>query len=44
VDDARVYLSEFPKNFVKSVVLAMVGSLKGVNIGKAKRVTIKIEL
>ena len=43
VDDARVYLSEFPKNFVKNVIVAMVGSLKGVDVGKAKRIIIEVD-
>jgi molybdopterin-guanine dinucleotide biosynthesis protein B len=42
VDDAQVYLSEFPKNFVKNVILAMVGSLKGANVEKGKRITIEV--
>jgi len=42
VDDAEVYLSEFPKNFVKNVILAMIGSLKGVDMDKAKQITIQL--
>ena len=44
VDDVQVYLSEFPKNFVKNVVLAMTSSLKGVDVGKARRITVNIQV
>ena len=44
VDGKRVFLSEFPSNFMKNVVLGMVKSLKGVNIEKLKRVSLTISL
>jgi len=44
VDDVQVYLSEFPKNFVKNVVLAMTGSLKGVDVEKVRRITVNIQV
>jgi molybdopterin-guanine dinucleotide biosynthesis protein B len=44
VDGTQVYLSEFPKSFVKNVILGMVGSLKGVTMEKAKRIVFDIRL
>jgi hypothetical protein len=44
MDGTQVYLSEFPKSFVKNVILGMVGSLKGVTMEKAKRIVFDIRL
>lgn len=44
VDGRQVYLSEFPKSFVKNVLLGMVSSLKGVNMEKAKKIVFDIRL
>jgi len=44
VDDAQVYLSEWPKSFVKGVILSMVGSLKGVDMGRVKRISIEVSV
>jgi len=44
VDETQVYLSEFPKNFVRNVVLSMIGSLKGVSIERAKQITLQIDV
>ncbi len=42
VDGNQVYLSRFPKSFVKNVLLAMVGSLKGVD--KMSRISIEMRV
>ena len=43
VDGNQIHLSQFPKSFVKNVLLAMVGSLKGVNSAMA-RISIKLRV
>jgi len=42
VDGHQVYLSPFPKSFVKNVLLAMVGTLKGVDGSKMARLLIEV--
>ena len=44
VDGNQVYLSQFPKSFVKNVVLAMVGTLKGVDHDTMARVSIELKV
>lgn len=44
LDDAQVYLSDFPKKIIKNTILAMVSSLKGGNLEKAKLITVQVVL
>jgi len=44
VDGNQVFLSPFPRMFVKNVLLAMVGTLKGVDSGKMARLLIEVRI
>ena len=44
VDGNQVHLSQFPKSFVKNVLLAMVGSLKGVDYSAMARISIELSV
>jgi molybdopterin-guanine dinucleotide biosynthesis protein B len=44
VDGKRVFLSEFPKNFMRNTVLGMVNSLKGVEREKSQKISLSIKI
>ena len=44
VDGGQIYLSPFPRTFVRNVLLAMVGTLKGVDSGRMVKLSIEVRI
>jgi molybdopterin-guanine dinucleotide biosynthesis protein B len=44
IDDIRIYLSPFPRDFIKNVIIGMAKSLKGVEIDNVNVIEVRIDL